>query len=491
MVLSELLTVLDKKEKLGNCTEDPDIQAIYFDSRRVTNHSLFIAIKGTKSDGHDFINQAIEKGAKAILIEDSFSIKSLDDSVVYFKVENSSIALGLVASKFYNFPSTKMKVVAVTGTNGKTTVATLLYELFKNLGYNCGLFSTVQNKVKDKTYDAFLTTPDPVFIHSTMAEMVKTGCTHCFMEASSHAIHQNRLAGLDIDGAIFTNISHDHLDYHGTFDNYIKAKKKLFDELKPQAFALANKDDKRGSVMLQNTFAKKYYFSLHSEADFKCKIISNTLQGLELELNGHKAWFRLVGNFNAYNLTAVFGAAVLLEENEIDVLRALSEVNPPKGRFHVLTSNKGLNAVIDYAHTPDALENVLTTLRSCIEKPTTQIITVVGCGGDRDKTKRPLMGKIASQLSDWLIITSDNPRSEDPEAIANQMLEGVPISLRKKVLKILDRKEAIKTAIALGSTHDVVLVAGKGHENYQEIQGIKYPFDDYQVVNEIFLTKNE
>ncbi|MFQ3576332.1 MAG: UDP-N-acetylmuramoyl-L-alanyl-D-glutamate--2,6-diaminopimelate ligase [Cytophagales bacterium] len=486
MKLNELISSLAftvSKEEL----RDFEVSSIAFDSRKVMPNSIFVAIKGTQSDGHDFIAKAIENGAKAIVVE-SWNVEK-PDGVNFYKVNDSSEALGKLASAFYGHPSKKMKVVAVTGTNGKTSVATMLYELHKVMGYNTGLFSTVENRIKDEVVTATHTTPDPIAIHSLMAEMVKKGCSHCFMEASSHAIHQNRLAGVDLDGAIFTNISHDHLDYHGTFDNYIEAKKKLFDHLKPTAFALSNKDDKRGNVMLQNTKGKKYFYSLKSDAEFKGLMLSNTLQGLELEINGIKAWFRLIGLFNAYNLIAVFAAATLLGENELETLSALSSVQAPKGRFQILKSSSGSFAIVDYAHTPDALENVLKTLEEFKEGGKKSVITVVGCGGDRDKSKRPLMAAIACRLSDKLILTSDNPRSENPDEILEQMMAGVPVSQKQKVLKITDRKEAIKTACVFAKPNDIILVAGKGHENYQEIKGVKHPFDDYEILKEIFNPK--
>lgn len=483
MLLSQLIKHI--KLSIANTGfSDTKITSVVFDSRKVVAGSLFVAVKGTLTDGHDYILKAIESGAKAIVVEQLTVEVPAEVSV--FCVQNSSVALGQLASAFFGNPSQKMKVVAVTGTNGKTSVATMLYDLHRMLGYNTGLFSTVQNKINDEVIAATHTTPDPVSIQSLMAEMVKKGCTHCFMEASSHAIHQNRLAGVDIDGAIFTNITHDHLDYHLTFDNYIAAKKKLFDDLKPEAFALANKDDKRGPVMLQNTKAKKFFFSLKNDAAFKAKLISSTLHGLELEMNGIEVWFRLIGQFNAYNLLAVFAATTLLGEDASETLSALSTVQPPKGRFQLLRSSDGVHAVVDYAHTPDALENVLKTLEEFKEGGKRKVITVVGCGGDRDKTKRPMMAGIACAMSDRLILTSDNPRSEDPEEILKQMFEGVPVSQKQKVMKITDRKEAIKTACAFANPQDIVLVAGKGHEDYQEIKGVKHPFDDSKIIEEIF-----
>lgn len=453
------------------------ISQITADSRQVSPNSLFVAIAGTQSDGHDYIDAAIEKGAKAIICETL--PPETNSEVTYLLSPNSARTLGQVAANFYGNPSRQMKVVAITGTNGKTSVATLLFRLFRRLGYNVGLLSTVQNQINEEIIPTRLTTPDAITIQSLLKTMQQKGCTHCFMEASSHAIHQERIAGLELAGAVFTNISHDHLDYHGTFDNYIKAKKKLFDDLPKSAFALVNTDDKRGLVMLQNTASRQQKtFALQRPADYKGKIIENTLEGLQLLVNGQEAWFRLIGNFNAYNLMATYAVAELLGENSADILTELSAIEPPAGRFErIIAPERGINGVVDYAHTPDALQNVLKTLQQ-VNQEQGQIITVVGCGGDRDKAKRPIMAKIACQFSHKVILTSDNPRNEDPEQILEDMQNGVSIVHRRKVETIVLREEAIKRACEIAQAGDIVLVAGKGHETYQEIAGKRYDFDD-------------
>ncbi|KEO75101.1 UDP-N-acetylmuramoyl-L-alanyl-D-glutamate--2,6-diaminopimelate ligase [Anditalea andensis] len=458
-----------------------EVNDVVFDSRKVSKGCVFIAVKGTQVDGHDYIEQAVEGGAVAIVCETM--PKKVSDKVTYVQVSNPAKALGILASNFFDNPSEYIKIVAVTGTNGKTTTATLLHQLFMEMGYVSGLLSTVENKINDEVIPSTHTTPDAITLNRLLKKMLKEGCTHCFMEASSHAIIQERMAGLKIAGAVFTNISHDHLDYHGTFDDYIKAKKKLFDELPQDAFALVNADDKRGLVMLQNTKASKYSFGLKYPADYKAKILSNTLQGLELDIHNRSVWFRIIGEFNAYNILAVLGVSVLLGGEEEEILMQLSKVKGAQGRFDQQTY-KGITTIVDYAHTPDALENVLKTIqgvRSGIEK----IITVVGCGGNRDKGKRPLMANIACQYSDKVILTSDNPRDEEPMAIIKDMETGLnPISYRKAVL-MEDRKEAIKTAIMFAEKGDIILIAGKGHETYQEIKGVKKPFDDRRVAQEL------
>lgn len=388
-----------------------------------------------------------------------------------------------MASNFYANPSGKMKLVAVTGTNGKTTNATLLWKLFRGLGYKTGLLSTVENKIDNEPVAATHTTPDPLQLNQLLNKMVESGCTHCFMEASSHAIHQERIAGLELDGAVFTNITHDHLDYHQTFDNYIAAKKKLFDELPSSAFALTNIDDKRGKVMLQNTKAKTYTFALEKPADFKGRLMDNTLHGIEMEIENKRVWFRLIGNFNAYNLLGVYAVAVLLGEDSDTVLAQLSALEGAKGRFEQIISKDKITAIVDYAHTPDALENVLKTIAD-LRGGKEQVITVVGCGGNRDAAKRPIMAQIAAKYSDKAVLTSDNPRNEEPQDILNQMEAGLKLADKKKTVTIIDRKEAIKTACMLAKPGDIILIAGKGHEDYQEIKGVKYPFDDKQVVME-------
>jgi UDP-N-acetylmuramoyl-L-alanyl-D-glutamate--2,6-diaminopimelate ligase len=460
-----------------------EITSVCFDSRAVQKGSLFIAAKGAESDGHDYIEKSIELGAVAVVCE-AIPLKK-QDHVTYVEVNNSHTALGIIAANFYGNPSSKLKLIGVTGTNGKTTTVTLLHQLFLKLGYNTGMFSTVENKINEQVIASTHTTPDAITLNHLLNQMLAAGCTHCFMEVSSHAIIQQRIAGLQFQGALFTNITHDHLDYHKTFEEYIKAKKLFFDGLPSSAFALVNIDDKRGMVMLQNTKAKKNTFALKAPADFKAKIKSNTFQGLELEIDHKEVWFKLIGSFNAYNLLGVYGAAVLLEEDKDEVLTQLSNLDSAKGRFDQILSDTKITAIVDYAHTPDALKNVLDTinnLRQGVEK----IITVIGCGGNRDKSKRPIMADIACKLSDKVIITSDNPRNEPAEEIVEEMQRGISITDQKKTLTILDRKEAIKTACSLASSNDIILVAGKGHETYQEIKGVKYPFDDKKIIKEMF-----
>ena len=454
---------------------------IAFDSRKVVPGSTFVAISGNQADGHQFISPAIEKGATVIVCEALPEVRV--DGVTYVQVVNSPKALGLMASNFYDHPSEKLKIVAVTGTNGKTTAVTLLHQLFMELGHNSGLLSTVENKINDKIIPATHTTPDALSINELLMEMLKVGCTPCFMEASSHAIVQERLAGLKISGAVFTNISHDHLDYHGNFDEYIQAKKRLFDDLPKDAFALANAEDRRVLVRLQNTKASRHTYALKYPADFKAKIMSNTLQGLELDMLGRPVWFRLIGTFNAYNLLAVLGTAVLLGEEEEETMMQLSKLKGAQGRFETIV-HQGIITIVDYAHTPDALENVLKTIQG-VRTGGEQVITVVGCGGNRDKGKRPIMANIASNGSDRVILTSDNPRDEDPMSILKDMEAGINPVAYKKVLTLADRKEAIKTACVMASKGDIILIAGKGHETYQEIKGVKYPFDDRIIAQEL------
>jgi UDP-N-acetylmuramoyl-L-alanyl-D-glutamate--2,6-diaminopimelate ligase len=412
--------------------------------------------------------------------------EDIREGVMYVKVENSASAAGIMAHNFYGQPSHKIKLVGVTGTNGKTTVATLLFKLFSALGYKCGLISTVQNQVADQVIPATHTTPDAISLNELLAKMAEASCSHVFMEVSSHALDQNRVAGIRFAGGLFTNITHDHLDYHKTFDEYIKAKKKFFDELSPAAFAISNADDKRGAVMLQNTAARKYFYSLKTLADFKGKILENNITGLLMAINDTEVHFKMIGTFNAYNLLAVFGAAVCLGEDKQEVLKVLSSLDGAEGRFDYMVSPKErVIGIIDYAHTPDALLNVLATIKN-LRQGEEKILTVVGCGGDRDKTKRPVMAEVACEHSDRIFFTSDNPRSEDPSAIIKDMEAGVNISCRKKFISIADRKEAIKTAVSFSNKEDIVLVAGKGHEKYQEIKGVKYPFDDKAVLAEMF-----
>ncbi len=461
-----------------------EVKDVQIDSRKVTKGSLFVAIRGAVSDGHLFIDKAIEKGARIILCEEIPLL--LNDGVTYLQVNSTNEAVAYIAHHFYNEPSTRLKLVGVTGTNGKTTVATLLYKLFTWLGYKCGLVSTVENRIGKQVVPATHTTPDAVSLNALLQQMVMAECTHVFMEVSSHAIHQNRTTALSFVGGIFTNITHDHLDYHKTFDEYIRVKKQFFDSLPAAAFAISNTDDKRGTVMLQNTLAKKYYYSLKTLAEFKGKILENVLTGLVMTVNDKEVHFRMIGEFNAYNLLAVCGAATCLGENNDDVLTALSLMDGAEGRFDYIVSDSGVIGIVDYAHTPDALENVLSTIKK-LRKGTEQVITVVGCGGDRDTSKRPVMGEVACELSDRVIFTSDNPRSEDPLQILKEMEANLNSAAKRKFISIADRREAIKTAISFARHDDILLIAGKGHEKYQEINGVKHAFDDKAVLKELFL----
>jgi UDP-N-acetylmuramoyl-L-alanyl-D-glutamate--2,6-diaminopimelate ligase len=463
---------------------DVKINAVCFDSRYVQKNDLFVAVKGTKSDGHKFVDETIVKGAIAIVCEKL--PESIREGVSYIVVENSDYALGVMASNYFDNPSSKLHLVGVTGTNGKTTIVTLLYKLFSELGYDCGLLSTIRNLVKDLEIPATHTTPDSIELNRLLKLMVDEGCKYCFMEVSSHALVQNRIAGLDFAGGIFTNITHDHLDYHKTFEEYLKAKKGFFDMLRTDAFALSNIDDKNGTVMFQNTKAKKYSYSLQRLADFKCRIIENQFSGLELNIDGTDVWCKLVGKFNAYNLLAIYATAIILGIEKLEVLRILSKLNSAEGRFEYITSENGIIGIVDYAHTPDALNNVIATINA-IRSHNEKLITVVGCGGDRDVTKRPEMAKIACSGSEKVILTSDNPRSEEPVKILEDMQAGVEPQHAKKVLSIENRKEAIKTACSIAVSGDVILVAGKGHEKYQEIKGEKYPFDDKEILKEFLL----
>lgn len=456
-----------------------EVSGICFDSRKVEEGFLFVAVRGTQTDGHDFITKAIGLGAKTIVCEQL--PESIVENVTFVTVKNTSHALGIISSNFFETPSEKLKLTGVTGTNGKTTTATLLYQLFSNLGYKTGLISTVENRVADEVVHATHTTPDPIQLNQLLRRMVDAGCTYVFMEVSSHAVSQDRIAGLKFSGAIFTNITHDHLDYHKTFENYIKAKKKFFDDLPGDAFALVNADDKRGMVMLQNTKAAKHTFGIKKLTDFKAKIITNSIEGLELDVDGKNVWFKMIGDFNAYNLLGVYSTAVLLGQEPDEVLTQLSSLRGAPGRFEQVSPGAKIIAIVDYAHTPDALQNVLETINQ-FRTGTEQVITVVGCGGNRDKTKRPLMASIASRLSDKVVLTSDNPRDEDPMLIIQEMQAGVMPSESRKTLVIADREEAIKTACMMAKEKDIVLVAGKGHEDYQEIKGVKHPFDDRKVV---------
>jgi UDP-N-acetylmuramoyl-L-alanyl-D-glutamate--2,6-diaminopimelate ligase len=461
-----------------------EVNGVEIDSRKVGKGCLFIAVKGVAADGHTFIDKAVEAGAAAVISE-ALPVNIKED-VTYVQVDNSVVAAGLIAHNFFGQPSEKLKLVGVTGTNGKTTIATLLYKLFTSLGYTCGLLSTVENKIGDKVMEATHTTPDAVSLNALLKKMTDEGCTYAFMEVSSHAVHQHRIAGLHFAGGIFSNITHDHLDYHKTFDEYIRVKKSFFDSLSSDAFAISNADDKRGMVMLQNTGARKYFYSLRTLADFKGKILENGLSGLVMTVNDIEVHFRLIGEFNAYNLLSVYGAAVCMNEDKQEILKNLSVLTGAEGRFDYSVSPKNkIIAIVDYAHTPDALLNVLATIKK-LRKGHEQIITVVGCGGDRDKTKRPIMAEVACEHSDKVILTSDNPRSEDPAEIIRDMEAGLGTAARRKYISIVDRKEAIKAAISLAKQEDIILVAGKGHEKYQEIKGVKNHFDDKEIVREMF-----
>ncbi len=481
--LQTLLTKVPLRAVAG--ITDIAINSIIIDSRKVTKGSLFVALKGTQADGHQFIPKAIEQGASAILCEELPEQRS--EGVAYVQVQNSARAMGLMAANFYDHPSAKLSLVGVTGTNGKTTNVTLLFRLFRRLGYRCGLISTVQNQIEDEVIPSTHTTPDSVTLHQLLAQMLAKGCSHVFMEVSSHAVVQERIAGLQFAGGIFTNITHDHLDFHLTFENYIRAKKGFFDQLPKSAFALVNVDDKRGMVMLQNTAARRETFALEAPATFKGKLLSDSLHGLQMEIDGKEVWFTLIGTFNAYNLLGVYGAAILLGEDSDEVLLQLSDLQTAPGRFEQVISPNQVIGIIDYAHTPDALENVLETIVG-LRLKNEQIITVVGCGGNRDATKRPIMAEIACKYSDRVILTSDNPRFEDPLDILEQMAKGIPFADKNKVELIADRRVAIQTAVSLAQRGDVVLVAGKGHETYQEIQGVKYDFDDKKVITDVFFS---
>ncbi len=485
--LTFLLQNLKKYELVGSA--DWQISEVTFDSRQVTTPTspdvspLYVAQRGTQTDGHRFIPQVIAQGGRVVVCE---SLPAEPDSKVSFiVVPDSTVALGLLSSAFYDHPSRKLKLVGITGTNGKTTTVTLLHQLFTQLGFKTGLLSTIVNRVGTQSYPATHTTPDAVELNALLARMVEEGCSYCFMEVSSHAISQNRIAGLQFAGAIFSNITHDHLDFHHTFANYIAAKKALFDRLPKSAFALTNVDDKNGLVMVQNSKAKVSTYSLRTDATFKGLILDDCFQGLQMRINHREVFFKLCGKFNAYNLLAIYGTARLLGIPEEEVLTRMSLLESAPGRFQLLYRPDGSTAIVDYAHTPDALENVLSTIREII-KNQTEVITVVGCGGDRDKTKRPEMAAIACKLSHRVILTSDNPRTEDPMAILDDMLAGVPAHRRKEVLVIENRREAIKTGVMLLRPGDVLLVAGKGHENYQEIQHVKHHFDDAEEIKKIF-----
>ncbi len=457
------------------------VSDVQFDSRKVSKGSLFVAVHGVHVDGHRFIEMAVKSGAKVIVAE-KFPDHELS-GVIKVLVANSARALGVIAANYYGNPSRELKLVGITGTNGKTTTATLLHDLMSQLGYKVGLLSTIENKIVEQLIPSTHTTPDALAINALLAEMVAAGCEFAFMEASSHAIHQHRMSGLNFVGGVFTNITHDHLDYHKDFKSYIAAKKMFFDDLPKAAFALTNIDDKRGAVMLQNTAAQKVTYSLRRMADFRARVIDNSLTGLQLEINGVEVFCRLIGSFNAYNLLVAYATAVLLKQDRDEVLRVLSLLKGAEGRFdYIVDPKRGRIAIVDYAHTPDALEKVLTTIND-LKQGDQQVLTVVGCGGDRDKKKRPIMAKIAADNSDQVILTSDNPRTEDPGQIIKDMEAGLPLNAKHTTLSILDRIQAIKTACRLAKDGDLILIAGKGHEKYQDVNGEKIPMDEKEILN--------
>lgn len=479
MKLSKLLNNIKVITILGN--RETEVKSICFDSREVKDGSLFVALKGETSDGHDFIGKAVESGAIAIVCE---VLPSNSLSAIIIQVDDSHKTLGFLASNYYNNPSDKLRLVGITGTNGKTTTVTLLYQLFTKLGYKCGLLSTIANYVFERRLGSTHTTPDPIEINSLLSEMVDTGCEYCFMEVSSHSLDQDRVCGLNFTGAIFSNITHDHLDYHKTFQEYIRVKKSFFDNLPPSAFALTNIDDKNGLVMFQNTVAKKHRYSCHAPADFNCKIIEKGLDGMLIKIDNREVWTKFIGVHNAYNLLAVYSTAILLGADKEEVLVQLSSLSSVSGRLEYLKGFNELTVVVDYAHTPDALENVLKTLKDCAGD--SEIVTLFGCGGNRDKTKRPEMAQIAAKYSDKVIVTSDNPRFEEPEAIIEDIKAGFTAKESARTLFITDRREAIKAAILMSKDGSIILVAGKGHEDYQDIKGVKHHFDDKEVILEVF-----
>jgi UDP-N-acetylmuramoyl-L-alanyl-D-glutamate--2,6-diaminopimelate ligase len=482
-LLSDILYKVRLEEVSGST--HVAISSVAFDSRKVRKDSLFVAVRGTTVDGHTFIAAAVAAGAAAVICEEMPAER--DKRISYVKVKNAEVALGLIACNFFDNPSEKLKLVGVTGTNGKTTTVTLLFNLFRAMGYQAGMLSTVQNRINNAVIPSTHTTPDALSLNELLHAMVSQDCEYVFMEVSSHAVVQNRIAGLQFSGGVFTNITHDHLDYHKTFDEYIKAKKRFFDQLPEDAFALVNRDDRNGLVMLQNTRASRYTYAIRNVADFKCRVIENHLNGLLLTIDNQETWVKLIGSFNAYNVLAVYATAMLLKQDKTNVLTTLSNLNAVEGRFQYVKSPNGVIGIIDYAHTPDALKNVLETIQD-IRTGNEQVITLVGCGGDRDAAKRPLMAAIACQYSTKVILTSDNPRSEDPEVILDQMQKGINPNDAKKMLRITDRKEAIRTACSLSNAGDIILVAGKGHEKYQEIKGVKHNFDDMEVLKEMIRT---
>ena len=483
--LKELLHAIPVTDYHGDL--DAVVLSLCFDSRKVEPGSAFVAVRGYQTDGHRFVHQAVKQGARAIIVEEFPD--DLSAEVTYIRVADTAYVLGVMASNYYGNPSQKLKLVGVTGTNGKTTVVTLLFNLFHKMGHRVGLLSTVRNQIDARMVEATHTTPDPISLNALLKEMVDAGCGFCFMEVSSHAVAQQRIAGLHFTGGVFTNITQDHLDYHGSFPAYIKAKKKFFDDLDRAAFALTNVDDKNGQVMLQNSFAHRKTYGLHQMADFHAKILENHFDGMLLSIDAQEVWVKLVGNFNAYNLLAVYGTAILLEQETMRILTALSEVSGASGRFETLKSPNNVVVIVDYAHTPDAVANVLKTIGS-LRKNQQQILTVLGCGGDRDKGKRPDMAAVASELSDKLVLTSDNPRSEDPGQIIKDMEAGISDDRKKNAFSITDRREAIRAAMHLAQPGDIVLVAGKGHETYQEIKGVRHHFDDKEELIKIFNEQN-
>lgn len=486
-LLKDILYTVNTSQIIGNT--ELEIDAMYLNSLEVKENGLFIAIKGFVTDGHQYIQSAISNGAQAVVCEELPKI--LLDDITYVVVKDSSQAIAIIASNFYDHPSSNLTLIGVTGTNGKTSVATLLFKLYEKLGYKVGLLSTVENKIGDKIIPATHTTPNAIALNELLATMVNEGCDYAFMEASSHAIHQNRTYGLDFDGAIFTNLTHDHLDYHKSFRDYLNAKKMLFDNLPKHAFSLVNADEKNGVIMPQNTKAKKYTYALKSQADFTIRILETDFSGMLVNIDGTEIHTKLIGDFNAYNLLSVYATAMLLDADKLEVLVALSTLVGAEGRFeYSVSENEKVVAIVDYAHTPDALKNVLETINK-IKTKDNKVITVVGCGGDRDVTKRPLMSAIACKLSDKVILTSDNPRTEEPDTIIQEMQAGVPVEEKRKVLSITNRREAIKTACMLAEENDIILIAGKGHEKYQDIKGVKHDFDDKEKVKNAFKELNK
>jgi UDP-N-acetylmuramoyl-L-alanyl-D-glutamate--2,6-diaminopimelate ligase len=485
VALTNILNKVEPITILGDSNRN--INQIQFDSRKVAQDDVFIAVNGTQVDGHKFIASCIEAGATCIVCEDI--PENTPENICFIQVSNSAKTLGIMASNFYNQASSKLKLVGITGTNGKTSTVTMLFNLFTQLGYKVGMLSTVSNRIGHREIKATHTTPDAIQLNALLQEMLDEGCDYCFMEVSSHAIVQHRTAGLDFAGGIFSNITHDHLDFHKTFSEYIKAKKAFFDGLNKEAFALTNIDDKNGMVMLQNTKARKLSYGLNGLADYKARIIENSFNGLHLELNNKELYVPVVGKFNAYNILAVYATAIELGADEMEILTELSRINTAEGRFEYLKSTDGIVAIVDYAHTPDALKNVLNTIND-IRGGNEQLITVVGAGGDRDKTKRPEMAEIAAELSNRVILTSDNPRTENPEDILNDMEAGIPVDRKRITLRISNREEAIKTAVAIAQSGDIVLVAGKGHEKYQEVNGVRHHFDDKEILTELLIKEN-